>query len=132
MFFLIAACFGSAFVVSIVTTRLMRTLSPRWGLIDQPAARKVHVTPTPLGGGIGIWAGVVVPIAMAQAVVYWLSGLEQLPEWLPEEILPHLGGVTFRSAKLWGILGAGTILSVMAASTFPGNATAFAVMASDE
>lgn len=113
MFFLIAACFGSAFVVSIVTTRLMRTLSPRWGLIDQPAARKVHVTPTPLGGGIGIWAGVVIPIALAQAVVFWLSGLEQLPEWLPEEIRPHLAGVTFRSGKLWGILAAGTILSVM-------------------
>ena len=113
MFFLIAACFGSAFVVSIVTTRLMRTLSPRWGLIDQPAARKVHVTPTPLGGGIGIWAGVVVPIALAQASVFWLSGLEQLPEWLPEEIRPHLDGVTFRSGQLWGILAAGTILSVM-------------------
>ena len=40
MFFLIAACFGSAFVVSIVTTRLMRTLSPRWGLIDQPAGEE--------------------------------------------------------------------------------------------
>ena len=113
MFFLIAACFGSAFVVSIVTTRLMRTLSPRWGLIDQPAARKVHVTPTPLGGGIGIWAGVVIPVALAQAVVYWLSGLEHSPEWLLEEIRPHLGGVTFRSGKLWGILGAGTVLSVM-------------------
>jgi UDP-GlcNAc:undecaprenyl-phosphate GlcNAc-1-phosphate transferase len=113
MFFLIAACFGSAFVVSIVTTRLMRTLSPRWGLIDQPAARKVHVTPTPLGGGIGIWAGVVIPIALAQAIVFWLSGLEQPPEWLPEEIRPHLAGVTFRSGKLWGILAAGTILSVM-------------------
>jgi UDP-GlcNAc:undecaprenyl-phosphate GlcNAc-1-phosphate transferase len=113
MFFLIAACFGSAFVVSIVTTRLMRTLSPRWGLIDQPAARKVHVTPTPLGGGIGIWAGVVIPIALAQAVVFWLSGPEQLPDWLPEEIRPHLAGVTFRSGKLWGILAAGTILSVM-------------------
>ena len=113
MSFLIAACFGSAFVVSIITTRLMKTLSPRWGLIDQPAARKVHVTPTPLGGGIGIWAGVVIPIAMAQAVVYWLNGLEQIPEWLPEEIRPHLGGVTLRLGKLWGILGAGTVLSVM-------------------
>ena len=113
MFFLIAACFGSAFVTSIVTTRLMKSLSPRWGLIDQPAARKVHVTPTPLGGGIGIWAGVVIPIAMAQTVVYWLNGLEQMPEWLPEEIRPHLGGVTFRLGKLWSILGAGTVLSII-------------------
>lgn len=113
MFFLIAACFGSAFLVSIVTTRLMRTLSPRWGLIDQPAARKVHRTPTPLGGGIGIWAGVVIPIALAQGVVFWLNGQEQPPDWLPEEVRPHLAGVAFRSARLWSILAAGTILSVM-------------------
>lgn len=113
MFFLIAACFGSAFVVSIVTTRLMRTLSPRWGLVDQPAARKVHVEPTPLGGGIGIWAGVVVPVLAAQAVVWWLTGLKEIPTWLPEEIRPHLDGVAYRSGRLWGILAAGTILSVM-------------------
>ena len=113
MFFLIAACFGSAFVVSIVTTRLMCTVSPRCGLIDQPATRKVHVTPTPLGGGIGIWAGVVIPIALAQIAVFWLSRLEQLPDWVPEEIRPHLHGVSYRAGQLWSILAAGTILSVM-------------------
>ncbi|MFP6765040.1 MAG: MraY family glycosyltransferase [Planctomycetaceae bacterium] len=113
MLFLITACFGSAFLVSIVTTRLMCTVSPRIGLIDQPDARKVHVTPTPLGGGIGIWAGVVIPITLAQIAAGWFSGLEQLPGWIPEEIRPHLQGVSYRSGQLWSILAAGTMLSVM-------------------
>lgn len=113
MIFLIAACFGSAFVVSIIATRLMRTLSPKWGLIDHPAARKVHVTPTPLGGGIGIWLGVTLPLGIAHLAVWYLSGLEKLPEWLPVEIQPHLSGMLERAGTLWLILGAGTVLSVM-------------------
>jgi len=113
MLFLIAACFGSAFLVSIVTTRIVRQLAPGWGLIDQPAARKVHRTPTPLGGGIGIWAGVVLPLAVAHAAVWWLVQSDPLPAWLPHEIEPHLQGVLDRVGLLWGIITAGTLLSVM-------------------
>ena len=113
MIFLIAACFGSAFFVSILATRLMRTLSPKVGLIDHPAARKVHVTPTPLGGGIGIWCGVVVPLAIAHAAVWWLARQPQLPEWFPAEMTPHLPGMLQRVGLLWSIIGAGTVLSIM-------------------
>jgi UDP-GlcNAc:undecaprenyl-phosphate/decaprenyl-phosphate GlcNAc-1-phosphate transferase len=113
MLFLIAACFGSAFLVSIVATRLMKSLSPKWGLIDQPAARKVHLTPTPLGGGVGIWLGVMLPMAVAHMAVWYLSTLDELPQWLPVEFQPHLSGMLERSGLLWLILGAGTILSTM-------------------
>jgi UDP-GlcNAc:undecaprenyl-phosphate GlcNAc-1-phosphate transferase len=113
MLFLIAACFGSAFFVSIIATRLMRSFSPKWGLIDQPDARKVHETPTPLGGGIGIWLGVMLPLGMAHLAVWYLSGLDELPDWLPVEMQPHLSGMLQSSGLLWLILGGGTILSVM-------------------
>ena len=113
MFFLIAACFGSAFVVSIITTRLVRSFAPSWGLVDQPAARKVHVVPTPLGGGIGIWAGVVLPLLAAHVSVWWLTQLDQPPEWVPEEIRPYLDGVLSRTGLMWGIIAGGTLLSVM-------------------
>lgn len=113
MFFLIAACFCPAFVVSIVTTRVVRQLAPRWGLVDQPAARKVHKVPTPLGGGIGIWAGVVLPLAAAHASVWWLTQTATLPAWLPAEIQPLLSGVLDRAGLMWSIILAGTLLSVM-------------------
>jgi UDP-GlcNAc:undecaprenyl-phosphate/decaprenyl-phosphate GlcNAc-1-phosphate transferase len=113
MLFLIAACFGAAFLVSVIATRVVRQFAPRLRLIDQPAARKVHVTPTPLGGGIGIWLGVVVPLAVAHLAVWWISRQESPPQWLPESIHPHLSGVLDRAGLLWGIIGAGTILSVM-------------------
>lgn len=113
MFFLIAACFGCGFLISLMMTRVMIWLSPKWGLIDQPAARKVHTTPKPLGGGIGIWCGVVVPLACAHLAVWWLTRQPELPQWLPREIAPHLSGALERVSLLWSIIGAGTLLSIM-------------------
>ncbi len=92
---------------------MMRRLAPRWGLMDQPAARKVHVVPTPLGGGIGIWLGVVVPLVGGWLIAWSLPYVPILKDWLPEAIVPHLDGIKFRSGQMWAILAGGTVLSVM-------------------
>ena len=113
MVFLIATCFGSALLVSIVATRIVQHLAPKLGLIDQPAARKVHVTPTPLGGGIGIWLGVVLPLAAAHLTVWLIARQDLPPRWLPEEFRPHLDGMLNQAGQLWSIVAGGTVLSVM-------------------
>jgi UDP-GlcNAc:undecaprenyl-phosphate GlcNAc-1-phosphate transferase len=113
MLFFVVACVVPAFLVAVLATTAMRTLSPRWGLIDRPAARKVHVVPTPLGGGIGIWLGVVLPIAAAQIVAFVFVRNDELRNLLPAEIAQHLDGVLYRSGQMWAILIAGTILSAM-------------------
>lgn len=113
MLFFIAACIVPAFAVSIIATGAMRALAPKWGLVDQPAERKVHVVPTPLGGGIGIWLGVVLTVAVTQLVVWYLSRMETRPGWIPGLLRPHLAGVLTQAPKLWLILGAGTVLFVM-------------------
>lgn len=46
----------------------------RWGPRDQPGGHKVHVTPTPVAGGIGIWAGTLI----AAALVHVTGGLQPL------------------------------------------------------
>lgn len=107
------ACILPALITSLLMTAVVRNLAPRWGLIDQPAARKVHVAPTPLGGGLAIFAGVVLPLAVAQLTVLLIKSTGTVPAWLPEEIVPHLDGVLYRSGTLWAILGAGTLLVVM-------------------
>jgi UDP-GlcNAc:undecaprenyl-phosphate GlcNAc-1-phosphate transferase len=107
-----AACVLPALCISALATAAMRWLAPRWGLIDQPAARKVHLKPTPLGGGIGIWLGVVVPFAVAQLAA-WLAARGATPTWLPPDVLPILDGVAYRSERMWAILGVGTVLAVM-------------------
>ena len=110
MWLLIIGCLISAFWVSFLATGMMRLIAPRIGLIDKPAARKVHLIPTPLGGGVGIWLGVVVPLVVAQVLIF--TWRQNPPEWLPLELSQHLAGATLRSQELWGIIIAATVLSV--------------------
>ncbi|MBS0206823.1 MAG: undecaprenyl/decaprenyl-phosphate alpha-N-acetylglucosaminyl 1-phosphate transferase [Planctomycetes bacterium] len=110
MWLLISGCLLSGCVTSFLATYLMRWLAPRVGLIDKPAARKVHLIPTPLGGGVGIWCGVVLPLATSQLLIwYWQKNP---PHWLPEELARHLAGAIYRARELWGIIAAATILAV--------------------
>ncbi len=99
------------FWVSFLATAGMRWLAPRLGLIDKPAARKVHVVPTALGGGLAIWLGVVVPVFAIQLAI----GLfyEDLQRVLPPQISVHLAGATYRGLQLWIVLLGGTVLAVM-------------------
>lgn len=110
MLLLVVACVTSGLIVSGLATGLMRQVAPRIGLIDNPNARKVHATPTPLGGGIGVWLGLVVPLLAAQLVAMVLQGESQPPAWLPADLARHLQGVSFRAGELWLILGCGTVL----------------------
>ncbi|MDA0833704.1 MAG: MraY family glycosyltransferase [Planctomycetota bacterium] len=109
----VLGCILPAFAVSYVATWGMRRIAPRVGLIDRPAARKVHVVPTPLGGGIGIWLGVVVPLVGVQ-LLGWLSH-HGMAGWLhlPANLTVHLDGIGYRAPQLWAILAGGTILLVM-------------------
>ena len=48
--------FASALVLAAGSTPLLRQLAPRLGFVDQPSARKLHVAPIPLLGGLAIYA----------------------------------------------------------------------------
>lgn len=109
--FFVLACLLPAFWVSFLATWGMRWLSPRLGLIDKPAARKVHRVPTPLGGGVGIIGGVLLPLAVVQFLLWLWSGSP--PTWIPPELRQHLPGAISRTLDLWGVLGAAGILAAM-------------------
>ena len=108
-------------MTSCVLAAWIRRRAAHWGLVDQPGARKVHTTPTPLGGGVAIWAGVVVPLAVGQLVVWVLYGARQGREalrWAADVPLPsivelHLPGLYQQSSDLWGLLAAGTLLMLL-------------------
>ena len=56
--------FCAAFVISLLVTPLIRRFAPQLGLVDLPGDRKVHVTPTPMGGGIAVFLGMAVSGAL--------------------------------------------------------------------
>ncbi len=113
MLIFVLACFLTAFVISAGATALMRVIAPHVGLIDKPAARKVHSTPTPLGGGVGIVCGFVVTMSLAHLAVWLLAKDPTLPRWMPTSLQPHLAGVLERAPQLWQLISAGVLLAAM-------------------
>lgn len=113
MFWFVCVCALPAFFISWAATWLMRRWAPAWGLVDHPAARKVHVTPTPLGGGVAIYLGVVLPLLLAQLAAWGLLHSAASVDWLTDDMRALLPGVLYRSGQLWGILAAGSLLMVM-------------------
>ena len=114
MVLLILACVGSGFVISCLATAGMRWLAPRVGLIDQPnSARKVHLNPTPLGGGLGVLAGVVVPLLVGLAIVTAVASGALSDSWLPEVLRDHVAGVLSKRGSLAALLVGGLVISAV-------------------
>lgn len=101
-----------SFGVAWSATFLVRHWAPRVGLIDRPGARKVHQIPTPLGGGIAIALGVLVPFAVGQVFLLQPS-VAELWGGFPAFVVPHLEGLAARSGGLWTLLGGALVLMVV-------------------
>lgn len=122
MIWLVLGAILPAFLVSWLACFVIRRLAPRWGLVDQPGHRKVHTTPTPMGGGIAIWLGVIVTFACGTALLAAVSAspARTTPAWLPEIVhpawqfaMPHVAGLNSRMPGLWLLLGAATVLACL-------------------
>lgn len=88
----------TSFVVSVCLTPLVRRCAPWLGLVDHPGHRKVHFTPTPMGGGIAVFLGMVAPLA-----VLFSGGL--LNWSLPESLQLLTSNATAVDATRWQVLG---------------------------
>ncbi|MCU0709506.1 MAG: undecaprenyl/decaprenyl-phosphate alpha-N-acetylglucosaminyl 1-phosphate transferase [Pirellula sp.] len=103
-----------AFLVSVIAVGWIARHAQRLGLLDRPNARKVHTNPTPLGGGIGIWLGVVAVFAAGTLATVVLSKNPALGDaWLPESLTVYLPGLVSRIGSIWFLILAGTILMVL-------------------
>ena len=106
---LLGATIVPSMAVSWLVCLVVRRQAARWGLLDQPNHRKVHVTPTPLGGGVGIWAGVVTVLLLGVGVAM----LPSAESWAPEFARPHLAGVRHRASSLLVLLAGATVLMLL-------------------
>src|SRR5271155_3265073 len=74
--------FAVALLASLGLTVPIRHLALRYGMVDKPGPRKVHVNPVPLLGGIAIYLGFVL------AILLTLRGV------LQQQIVGILAGAT--------------------------------------
>lgn len=100
-------------VVSLLAGFAMRRLAPRWGLIDRPGERKVHTTPTPLGGGVAIWLGMLLPFCIGSIVLALVQFKVLDAALLPPLAREHMGGLWQQLPRLWVLLGAASVLMVL-------------------
>ncbi|PHR95649.1 MAG: undecaprenyl-phosphate alpha-N-acetylglucosaminyl 1-phosphate transferase [Blastopirellula sp.] len=118
---MIAATVVPSFLLSLLTTALVRRKAEQWGLVDKPnEERKVHTEPTPLGGGIGIWAGLVGTLILAQLGVLILTQLDpasfsdnRFLSSLLGYASTHVDGFFSQLDKLWAIIFCATTLAVL-------------------
>ncbi|MCC6512102.1 MAG: undecaprenyl/decaprenyl-phosphate alpha-N-acetylglucosaminyl 1-phosphate transferase, partial [Pirellulaceae bacterium] len=67
----------------------------------------------PLGGGLGIWAGVALTFAVGTLAVWLMHDQASFSGWLPEQLSRHLDGLMAKAPAVWGILAGGTILMLL-------------------
>lgn len=67
--------FGLAFVISQETLPMIRRWARRRGQMDMPDARKLHATPVPRLGGVGIFLAVTTPLLLFGNLDQKLVGL---------------------------------------------------------
>ncbi|MGI8981177.1 MAG: MraY family glycosyltransferase [Pirellulaceae bacterium] len=114
LFFFLAGSILPSLLIALIATRIVRDLAPKLGLVDQPnAKRKVHTSPTPLGGGIGIWLGVIGTFAVGELMLVLAINVPAVAKLLPEFAREHLSGIVNQSGNLWILLAAGTVLMVL-------------------
>ncbi len=88
----IVTVFLGAALLSIVLTPLVRRLALRYRIVDRPGARRVHVTPIPRSGGLGV-AAAFLGIAGGFLIVNERLGLIAVPPSLrPLDIVALLLG----------------------------------------
>ena len=63
MLLAILGLLAASFVISWVSTWLIRPVAVRIGFVDRPGGRKIHANAKPLGGGVAIFLGFAVPMA---------------------------------------------------------------------
>ncbi|MGI9469906.1 MAG: MraY family glycosyltransferase [Rubripirellula sp.] len=101
------------FLICAASLYPIRRFASRLGLLDRPGGHSTHVDVTPLGGGIGIWLGIMMTFLAGTIAVAVARSSPDLQSKLPPELLPYLEGVWSRVGELWGLLGAGTVLMVL-------------------
>lgn len=100
---------ATALAVSLALIPLMIRFAPTLGMLDQPAARKIHLQPVPRVGGWGITLGAIV------AILLWLPGSPVTTSFL-------LGALALLVAGAWddrGDLRAGIKLLIQLGVALP-------------
>ena len=100
--------------ISLVVVRWVKLNAVRLHLIDLPNERKVHTTPIPRGGGLGIWVGVLFVFLLGTCGLYAASIFPALAQqFLPVSIQEMLPGLWSKLGSIWLLLAGGSTVAIL-------------------
>ncbi|MEK6674787.1 MAG: MraY family glycosyltransferase [Planctomycetota bacterium] len=100
------------FLISLVSTFIVRAVSRRIGFIDQPGGHKQHGRLVALGGGVAFFA----TISGALLLGTWIGKsyvAADVPSWFPVALVPHLPGIAAKFPSVLAILGCTLLLHIV-------------------
>ncbi|TWT82234.1 WecA-like glycosyltransferase [Planctomycetes bacterium CA13] len=100
-------------LVTLVSLYPVRRFADALGLVARPGGHSTHTNVTPLGGGIGIWLGIMFTFLSATVTLYLVRQNADLQSHLPSQSLVYLEGAWLRLGQLWSLLGAATVLVIL-------------------
>ncbi|MGB1926159.1 MAG: MraY family glycosyltransferase [Rubripirellula sp.] len=100
-------------IISMLVLFPVRKHAIRLSLLDEPSGHSTHVQATPLGGGIGIWLGIITTFALGTLAVITLRQSPDLLNRLPESLIPYLEGASSRIGQIWGLIISATVLFLL-------------------
>ncbi|MDR0871265.1 MAG: undecaprenyl/decaprenyl-phosphate alpha-N-acetylglucosaminyl 1-phosphate transferase [Planctomycetaceae bacterium] len=113
MLYVFPFAFLAAFLLSSAGCFAVRHCAPKIGLVDNPGERKIHSTPFPTGGGLGVAFGVLGFFAAAQLFLFLILQFGLFRSVIPDALSVHLSGIWYRSGQLWTLLGLGSVLLIL-------------------
>ena len=97
---LIALAVVPPFLICLVSLYPVRRHAAKLGLVAKPGGHSTHTNTTPVGGGIGIWLGIMVPMLLGTALVLLSNRFPTLANRLPVSIVGYFAGISFRLPEL--------------------------------
>ena len=103
-----------ALVVSLWIVSWVKRHALRLGLIDIPNERKVHTSPIPRGGGLGIWLGVLSVFTLGTLALALASySPTMVPESIPENVRQMVPGLWSKLSSIWLLLAGGSVVAIL-------------------
>ncbi len=105
--FVYLAAFLLSLVLSLLLTPFFRKVALANGIMDYPAARKVHQVPTPLLGGAGLLFAFLLTVLLGFIFVAFFR------RFLPQEIMENLPGAFNTLPRLLIIIAGGVLIFLL-------------------
>jgi len=101
--------FVAAFVCSALLSRILRGVARRVGFVDRPGARKIHLEPVALGGGVALFA-TTTAIAVGGVAFALLQNRTGFISGLPRVLQDHIPLIVDRAPLALYVFAGGAVM----------------------